>query len=245
MKVKYILYLILTISLYSCSNEEKNDKVEHQKEQIEIDTAIQQPVDDYVQRLIDSHVQVTSFDMMKKHSHEGIRSFDMDSLNDEDLAMAELQFAMKYLDGLKVGDSESWKIYANEYGPIYFVDWEENENFLLFTFLQDDESCCHTLYIGVMTKPDSVIRASELALSGGDGGWGETAKYERTAFGEFIVDSWVTETDWEIENGKEKEKSYEEYSKIKHSVNLISGMVQKDTLERTQKDTVIITEMNK
>lgn len=89
------------------------------------------------------------------------------------------QFIDRYLSGRSFGPKYESKIYRDPWPSNFWNDYFHSDQFFFFSFIQDDEYCCHTLY-GVTVNPekDSISDLFQMALSGADGGWVEEDIFE-------------------------------------------------------------------
>ncbi len=232
---KHLLILtVLFLALWSCNDltkkQSKIEEVVSEKTLIEADSAENQIAKPKVVDKID-------IESIKKCAEKGITSFNMDSITD----------TKKYLDNSIVDDvlgktpvneQEDWFLKANEWERFSCHQWEENQNYFLFTLLQQDESCCLTMYLCVSDKSGQLLTIRQLGLSGGDGGWFENDWGERIEFGKFklFYDSYYDED--KFENGVDLGYSRtHEYTELQ--ISLEKKSFQIDTLNYIKTDTLI------
>jgi len=169
--------------IYSCKTENKNNfnpaeikttKVVEKKEAVEIKTESAK-IDQKKENLRDSLNLQTEFniDFIKSKttevSNEISVSYNHSSQNKKTIPN---EFLKKYIRTHKI-DIGFPEYLPADYPESYSLkEFKEYEQFDLFTFTYDDESCCTTLY-AVTTKKDTIdiINIGVIGYTGGDGGW--------------------------------------------------------------------------
>ena len=234
----HLLIIIVLSVLCSCNNSTKKEgeieAITSKETLIKIDSIETKITKTEVLENIEAKINIES---IKECAEQGITSFNMDSITD----------TKKYLDNsiidnilgkIPVNKQDDWFLKANEWERFSCYQWEENENYFLFTLLQQDESCCLVMYICVSDKSGLLLTIRQLGLSGGDGGWCENDWGERIEFGKFklFYDSYYDEDKFEngVDLGYTREHEYTELQ-----ISLEKKSFQVDTLNYIKTDTLI------
>lgn len=235
MKKRLLILIVLFSTLWGCNNstskEGEIDEGEPEEVLIKTDSIQTQTIRSEVIKKVD-------IESIKECAEQGIISFNMDSVADP----------KKYLDNsvvenvlgkVPVNEEKDWFLKANDWERFSCYQWEENQNYFLFTLIQQDESCCLTLYLCVSDKSGQLLTIRQLGLSGGDGGWFENDWGERIDFGKFKLfhDSYYDED--KFENGMALGYTREHvYTELQISLEKESFKI--DTLNYTKTDTLIV-----
>ena len=234
MKKSFLILTVLFFALLSCNDSTKKEsKIE---EIISEETLIK---DDSTENQITKTEVVEKIDIesIKKCAVQGITSFNMDSINDTKKFLDNL-IVDNALGKIPVNEKKDWFLKANEWERFSCYQWEENQDYFLFSILQQDESCCLTMYLCVSDKSGQLLTIRQLGLSGGDGGWFENDWGERIDFGKFklFYDSYYDEDKFEdgVDLGYTREHEYTELQ-----ISLEKESFQIDTLNYIKTDTLI------
>ncbi|QXP53240.1 hypothetical protein [Cellulophaga sp. HaHa_2_1] len=227
--------LILLFITYSCKNATNKEvqfgEIPYQEPSVSSNTITILPKDTATLKNMEAKIDIG---LVKQCSEEGITSFHMDSITD----------TKKYLDNsivenalgkIPVNGQKDWLLKANEWERFSCYQWEENQNYFLFTLLQKDESCCLTLFLCVADKEGELVTIRLLGLSGADGGWYENDWGERKGFGKFKLfhDSHYDED--KFENGVDLGITREhEYTELEISLKLKSFQIDTINYHKTE-----------
>lgn len=229
MKKSFLILTVLFFTLLSCNDSTKKEsKIE--------ETLIK---DDSTENQITKTEVVEKIDIesIKKCAVQGITSFNMDSINDTKKFL-DNSIVDNALGKIPVNEKKDWFLKANEWERFSCYQWEENQDYFLFSILQQDESCCLTMYLCVSDKSGQLLTIRQLGLSGGDGGWFENDWGERIDFGKFklFYDSYYDEDKFEdgVDLGYTREHEYTELQ-----ISLEKESFQIDTLNYIKTDTLI------
>ena len=174
---------------------------------------------------------------IKKCAQQGITSFNMDSINDTKIYL-DNSIVDDVLGKIPVNEHKDWFLKANEWERFSCYQWEENENYFLFTLLQQDESCCLSMYLCLADKKGEILKIRQLGLRGGDGGWFENDWGEKLNFGKFklFYDSYYDEDKFEndVYLGYTREHEYTELIMSLKNENFVI-----DTITYAKTDTLI------
>lgn len=237
--IKYYFGIVVILTFWSCNyqNKESSGKETHKKinnNDVKADTTKQTEL---TQKVKTEEVYKIDIELIKKCGIEGISSFNMDSISDP----------KKYLDNsiientlgkILVNESKDWYLKVNQWERFSCYQWEENEQYFLFTLLQQDESCCLTMYLCITNKDGEILLIRQLGLSGGDGGWFENDWGEKIDFGQYKItyDSYYDEE--KVENGDFIGYTREhEFTEL--MIKFDSGKLKIDTLNYFKKDTLM------
>jgi len=234
MRIHLLISIVLCSVLWSCNSPTKK---ESKTEGIEPEVTLIKTDSTEIQITKPKVVEKIDIESIKECAEKGITSFNMDSITD----------TKKYLDNsiidnslgkIPVNEQKDWFLKANEWERFSCYQWEENQNYFLFTLLQQDESCCLTMYLCVSDKSGRLLTIRQLGLSGGDGGWFENDWGERIEFGKFklFYDSYYDEDKFEngVDLGYTREHEYTELQ-----ISLEKESFQIDTLNHIKTDTLI------
>jgi hypothetical protein len=170
--MKKPLLLFIIILLYSCKSETKK-ALETEKEQNPTELNVEK-VDNKILKPISEIDSITEFDIdyIKSKTSTLSKKIDIERIDVKNLEKIPGEFITKYITPRKIEIGYPEYLHADYPEAYAFNEFKEYENFYLYTFTYDDESCCRTLY-AVTAEKDSlkVISISVLGYDGGDGGW--------------------------------------------------------------------------
>ena len=144
-----------------------------------------------------------SIELLKTLVSKGFTSYHMDSPRPELDTIPE-GFINEEFSYIRINGFDGWRLRANAYEPVYGFEWEQFGDRILFSVLQDDESCCHTMYLCLADTTGMVLDIKRLALSGADGMWDETCSTHYLGNGEYevvCISNTADDVIDEIENG--------------------------------------------
>ncbi|MDN4164573.1 hypothetical protein QWY31_03615 [Cytophagales bacterium LB-30] len=234
MKNHSVFLCVLAAMMWACDDSSKKET--HAKEVVA--EVIEEKSDSIEIQVSESKtVENIDIEFIKRCAQEGITSFSMDTITDTKKYL-DNDMVERSLGRIVVNGNEKWHLKVNDWEQLICHQWEENENYFLFTLLQQDETCCMTMYLCVSDKSGQLLAISQLGLSGGDGGWAENDWGERLGFGKFKLyhDSYYDED--QFGDGEDLGYTREhEYTELQ--ISLENGFFQIDTLNYIKTDTLI------
>jgi hypothetical protein len=204
---------------------------EDSSQSIQFDTTVTQPN-------LTRHTKASlDLDMLKNCGQQGISSFNMDTLSDPKNYMDD-NLVDSILTPFSVSGNPNWHINVSPYEHLSCYQWEENDDFFLFTAVLQDESCCLTMFLILTDTNGAPLQVQYFGVSGADGGWHENDWVKRIAFGKFRLGGLSIDTDDYFQTadflGQKNERTEFEYE-----LSLVEGLFKTDTIFITTTDTLI------
>jgi len=221
---------------WSCNNSTPKDTNAKAPKEIQVK---KHPIENISNQRITKKEPIKKIDIqsIKDCGKLGITSFNMDSISNPEKYI-DNSLIENILGKTSVNEQKDWFLKANEWERFSCYQWEENQDYFLFTLLQSDESCCLSMYLCVTDKAGQLLTIRHLGLSGGDGGWFENDWGEKIEFGKFKLyyDSYYDED--QFKNGEDLGYTREhEYTELQ--ISLEGNTFKIDTLNYTKTDTLI------
>ena len=170
--MKNTLLLLIIILLYSCKSEPKNP-LEDEKGQSPTELNVEK-IENKILKPIAETDSKTEFDIgyIKSKTSPLSKTIDIGKIDVENLEKIPGDFITQYITPHKIEIGYPEYLHADYPEAYAFNEFKEYENFYLYTFTYDDESCCRTLY-AVTAEKDNLkpISISVIGYEGGDGGW--------------------------------------------------------------------------
>jgi hypothetical protein len=170
--MKKTFLLLIIILFHSCKSESKKP-LETEKEQNSTELNVEK-VETKISKPITEIDSITEFDIefIKSKTLALSKTIDIEKIDVKNLAKIPGDFITKYITPHKIEIGYPEYLHADYPEAYAFNEFKEYENFYLYTFTYDDESCCRTLYAVTVVK-DSLkpINISVIGYEGGDGGW--------------------------------------------------------------------------
>lgn len=170
--MKNTLLLLIIILLYSCNSERKSP-LETEKGQNPTDLNVEK-TENKISKPISETNSITEFDIhyIKSKTSPLSKTIDINKIDVKNLEKIPRDFITKYITPHKIEIGYPEYLHADYPEAYAFNEFKEYENFYLYTFTYDDESCCRTLY-AVTAEKDNLkpINISVIGYNGGDGGW--------------------------------------------------------------------------
>jgi hypothetical protein len=182
------IIILLLILIYSCKTENKEKiksteiksvelKNTENSKQTELTEFIADTINigETIKENIDSLKiqEVFNFDYIKSKTKELSKEISISyNLSNKNENFIPKDFLEKFISPKKVQIGFPESLPADYPESYSFRESKEHQDFNIFTFSYDDESCCTTLYAAT-TKKDTldIINIGVIAYSGGDAGW--------------------------------------------------------------------------
>jgi len=170
--MKKTILLLIIISLYSCKSESKK--------QLETDTegyTTELKIEKIETKILQSTTEIDSvpefnISYIKSKTATLSEQIDIEKIDIKQLKKIHGEFITKYITPHKIDIGYPDYLHADYPEAYAFNEFKEYENFYLYTFTYDDESCCRTLYAVTAEKNSlKTINISVIGFEGGDGGW--------------------------------------------------------------------------
>jgi hypothetical protein len=118
-------------------------------------------------------------DYIKSITTKGLTSFDMVDLydNQKEFTLIEREDIIELITKIDVDKDSNVHVYPG-YTGLKAYQWDEIDNYFLFTFFTESEECCVFQYCCVTDLKGEIQSMNSFGVNGGDGGWsiGEEAK---------------------------------------------------------------------
>lgn len=170
--MKKTFFLLIIILIHSCKSESKKP-LETETEQNPAELNIKK-VETKISKSITKIDTKTEFDIeyIKSKTSALSKQIDIEKINVKNLEKIPGEFITKFITPHKIEVGYPEYLHADYPEAYAFNEFKEYENFYLYTFTYDDESCCRTLYAVTVEKDNlKPISISVIGYEGGDGGW--------------------------------------------------------------------------
>lgn len=170
--MKKIFLLLIIILVHSCKSESKKP-LETEKEQNLTELNVEKVETKNLKPIIqiDSIVKF-DIDYIKSKTSTLSETIDREKIDVKNSAKIPGEFITKYITPHKIEIGYPEYLHADYPDAYAFNEFKEYDNFYLYTFTYDDESCCRTLYAVTVEKDNlKPINISVIGYDGGDGGW--------------------------------------------------------------------------
>tara|TARA_R110002049_G_scaffold251627_5_gene426039 strand:- start:13840 stop:14505 length:666 start_codon:yes stop_codon:yes gene_type:complete len=161
--MKRVFPFLIVLIIFSC-NEPQNDSLNKQEAHFNEDSN--------TVSFSKQTEQSYSIDYIRSMTIRHTDTLDMTLVNAEKLKDIPKEFIEKYIspNEVKMGFD---KYLNTEYPEAFkFYQFKEFNEFYLFTFIYEDETCCRWIYGCTLNKDSfNVINIGVLAYSGADGNW--------------------------------------------------------------------------
>jgi len=182
------IIILLLILVYSCKNENKENikSTEFKTKEIKVNERLEQTEQtefkkEEITEIKEKEENIDSLKVQEEFNFEYIKSRTTElskeisvsyNISNKNKNFIPKDFLIKYISPKKVDIGFPESLPADYPESYSFRASKEYEDFNLFTFSYDDESCCTTLYAAT-TKKDTldIINIGVIAYSGGDAGW--------------------------------------------------------------------------
>jgi len=174
--MKKLLFLIPVVLFYSCKSEPKKQlepEVIKESKDLNLEKAEIETEKTIIET--DSIIELTEFNIeyLKSKTTPLSKIIDVNDIDTDQLNKIPNKFIQTFISNSKKAMNDSISLVPDYPGAYSFYQYKEYENFDLFTFTYDDESCCTHLYAGTTSKDSlSLINLSLMGYTGADGGWG-------------------------------------------------------------------------
>ncbi|MFD0992015.1 hypothetical protein [Tenacibaculum geojense] len=197
--------LLLIIILFCFCKSETKKVLETEKEQNLTELNVEK-LDNSNLKPISEIDTKTEFDInyIKTKTKTLSKKIDLEIIDVKNLEKIPGEFITKYITPHKIEIGYPEYLHADYPEAYAFNEFKEYEDFYLYTFTYDDESCCRTLY-AVTAEKDSLktISISVIGYTGGDGGWGGKK------YGKWFSDYGIENTDVSIYDEESAEQNKE------------------------------------
>lgn len=232
MRNSWLITGVIIVWICNCSSRKVTEVDEHLNEEIHSQTA-----DAEGKKNSTLHLDTN---LIRECAERGISSFNMDSLSDPGKFL-DNSLIDEVFGKLPVNGHADWKLEANEYLRFSCHQWEEDNTYFYFTLLQQDESCCLTMFLCVTDKKGKLLAIRQLGVAGSDGGWSGNDQGERIGFGKFKVSNESSYDKEEYEKGINKGfRRKFEFSQLLIDWDIRENRFKVDTLYYSSTDTLIL-----